>query len=221
MRLATCSLLTLFALPPATAKAPSRLDAEQEVECSTTQVNRTEGAWALRALIDRCKETPSIAMNALAKLNMSPLPEPPRLKTAVAKVDVAGAEIFAIEAVVYFGTGETYPSDDGLQRLAALIAHINDSASTVENIVVVGGVDATEAASPIARDIARGRAESVRRYFLAAGVGAAAVRVALRGQGTPPAAPTAGVSTERAVVVALVVRRPLHAAASPASRPTR
>lgn len=159
-------------------------------------------------------------MDALVKLNMSPLPQPPRL-TTVAKADGAGSEVVGIESVVYFGTGETYPSDDGLQQLAELIARINESGSTVQSIVVVGGVDATEAASPIARDIARGRAETIRRYFLTAGVEAAAVRVALRGPGTPSAGPTAATAAERVAVVALVVRRPLRATADSPARPNR
>jgi len=112
-----------------------------------------------------------------------------------------------LEATVYFGTSETYPTEDGFEALAQLIATVNSTEAVIHSVAILGGVDSAEADTSLARDLARGRAEVLHRYLVAAGIPKGIVRIAIRPTVNGPL--TAPKATDRLGRLVLIVERPL------------
>ncbi|MGY4831832.1 hypothetical protein ACVNIS_24880 (plasmid) [Sphaerotilaceae bacterium SBD11-9] len=202
VRLALLVSAALCAGNAATAKVSQPVQSSP-IECRDAAVESAATPAELRALVDACRASSHVAMAALAKLNTTELPVPTeRLAPAAAGNADQGV---TLQANLYFGTGETYPTEEGFAALAALVKRLNALGAAVDGVVILGTVDAREAATPLARDIARGRAEAARRYLVAAGFQSSLVRVALRLKPASSAAKD-GSSEDRAAGVAVAAR---------------
>jgi outer membrane protein OmpA-like peptidoglycan-associated protein len=142
--------------------------------CSDAALRSAESATSLRSFADRCKQRPQIAINALAKLNALPLPAPTVRFSPQTQGEQPDATVQreqqTLQATIYFGIGETFPTEDGLAALATLVEQVNQFHGQVKSVSILGGADAAEGATLLGRSLAQGRAELLRRYMTAAGM---------------------------------------------------
>lgn len=207
VRLALAAAITGSSSTTALAKVEAGRAELAPTECTSETVDRAGGPNALRAVIEACKASTHVALAALTKLNSTAMPAPAeRWQQPTPPSAEQPVETVTLQANLYFATGETYPTDEGMKTLASLVKQLNTTGAAIDGVVILGTVDAAEAATPIARDIARGRAEAVRAYLLAAGLQPSLVRVALRLKPDRSEKPSAG-GLERAAGIAIVARR--------------
>ena len=178
----------------------------EHAQCRVEAVSQASLARDLRALIDQCKTLPAVAMEAITKLNSLPKPQVPHLPTDVRLAQHQVWESTSLAYGIYFGTIETYPTDETFDGLREFIESLVVSHAVIESATIVGSIDSAEAATGLARYLARGRAEVLRRYLAAAGVDAASVLVAIRASvvGTSPS----GRSADRSAQLIIKVKWP-------------
>lgn len=199
--------LVVWAMP-LTAKVDPGPPGSGGGQCQEAAVDRTSSAEDLRSLADVCRANPLVAIKALGKLNALPLPNGPRIVQRASTVPSRTVrEQAQLEATVYFGTSETYPKEDGFEALAQLITTVNSTEAVIQSVAILGGVDSAEADTSLARDLARGRAEVLHRYVLAAGIPRGIVRVAIRPTVDGPL--TSPKAADRLGRLVLIVERPL------------
>lgn len=188
--------------------------------CSKSAVDHTNSAGALRNLVDNCKRQTDVALSALTKLNALPLPveritklqpEPSHSQKKAEGASSAATTVAhaSYEVAVYFGTGESFPPEEGLAAMAQLIERVNTSGGRVKSVAIVGMVDAAEAGTAMARPLARGRAEILHRYLVAAGVAKERIQAAIKTRPSGSASPT---PSDRAAHVVMIVEVPASAA---------
>lgn len=173
--------------------------------CGEAALRTAKTVSELRMLADRCNKNTGVAFEAVRRINESPLPDPPPLTVKTATEVSQGANGNAVVSHIFFNAGETYPTEAGFMGLDALIRRLNSHKGHVVAVQILGGVDSSEAATELARPIAKGRADSVRRYLLRAGLNPAAlVTVAIRLKASGADALTA--QSDRMAKVVVVLR---------------
>ena len=209
-------LIGLTAAPLTLAKVEQQED--QGLTCSPAKVDATYGAGALRRLVDDCKDRAEVALQALAKLNALPLPvdkvnqlEP---RKSGDSTQSGAVEHASFEIAVFFGTGESYPTEDGLGAMSELVKRVNATRGAVKSVAIVGSVDATEAETSLARGLARGRAEILHRYLVAAGVDKTRIQAAIKTRPSRLAPARADRAAHVVIIVELPPTRPVVSGAA-------
>ena len=204
---ATLCFIGMTVAPLTFAKVEQQED--QGSSCSLAKVETTYGAGALRRLVDDCKDRADVALKALAKLNALPLPVDKVIQLEPGKSGTGAqsglVEHASFEISVFFGTGESYPTEDGLGAMSELVTRVNATHGAVKSVAIVGSVDAAEAETSLARSLARGRAEILHRYLVAAGVDKGRIQAAIK---TRPSR-MATAPADRAAHVAIIVELPV------------
>ena len=208
----TCATAFWIACSPAptAAKADSNRRFDGEASCQEATIDRINTADALRSLADKCKAVTLVAIKALNKLNTLPLPTAPTVISPRGNYAAQTQwEQSELTATLFFGLGETYPTDEGFEALARLIRTVNKTEAVIRSVAILGSVDAAEADTPLSRGLARGRAEILYRYLVAAGISRSIIRVVI--QPTADGLPESPKATDRSALVTLIVERPVEA----------
>lgn len=159
------SLSTLAAVLAACTNLPP----VKSAGCSAELIDQATGPSALRSIAAECsssKKTEHFAL-AISKLNeLPPVVGKPIQLQAVAPL--AESEQVAFELEAYFNPLEAYLPQSGIEKLETFVERLNTTYS-IRSVRVVGSGERAEN-SLTSFQIARKRAEFVKRYLLSAGM---------------------------------------------------
>lgn len=211
MKIRSASVLVFLLSLTATTVATVVQDRGRvDTPCSVTAVNLAKQPVELRSLIDQCKAVPEIAVLALSKLNMLPLPAIPRIAKFSLPSDQV-RELMNMELSIFFGLGEAYPTDEGFAAMSEMVRSINTSRGVIKRVAILGGVDAVEAGSALARSVATDRAKVLERYLRGAGVERSLISTTIRL--TAAGSSDTPVQDDRVAYLVIVFERPIPVAA--------
>ncbi|WOB11178.1 hypothetical protein [Piscinibacter gummiphilus] len=153
--------------------------------CTRDAVELAKTPGTLRRVADSCRDFPDLAILAVSKLNGLPPPKPlSALNKGQLKAGAFG-ESHSADIAIFFGVGESYPTDEGLHALRTFIDQLNAGGGVVKSVFVLGSADAAEADTQLGRPLATRRAAVLHDYLVAAGVEKQAITVAIAtGRGT-------------------------------------
>jgi hypothetical protein len=166
LALKTSAALALFV---ALGLCASHAAIAQEAGCTEEAVEAAMTVRQLRALRERCVRNGEVYANVLVKTNTLPLPLAPaiRLQPPAAVKD---SEQMRAALGIYFYLHESYPTETDFNDLDQLIRTLGN-AWRIDSVKITGSVDRLESGLTFARSLARDRAQSVRDYLQAAGLG--------------------------------------------------
>jgi hypothetical protein len=161
-RALTAALLTAITSLPGQA---------QHSKCSETELALSISPASLREIIADCGAT-EISLKALIKLNNSELKNVPQLNSVASNQRGVKKRrsVKTTSFMLYFATGETFPTDQSLNDMGTLIHQINRDSKSVVSVKILSTVDSAEADTPLALSIANGRANTIKKYFELAGI---------------------------------------------------
>lgn len=173
--------------------------------CSRMAVDSATTPGSLRKLADQCRDFPDLAILAVSKLNALPSPKPSMFLTRSKGADAMqhGVSVSA-DIAIFFGVGESYPTDEGISALRRFIEELNAGGAVVKSVFVLGSVDAAEADTQLGRPLARGRAAMLHDYLVAAGIDKKLITVAIR-TGPGPGATVGSTTPADRMAKAIVV----------------
>lgn len=193
-------------LQVAAAPSPSAALLGAASSCSRSAVDLATTPTSLRSLADLCRDLPDLAILAVAKLNALPSPKPATALVMRRTVPPAVTPVATMSAdiAIFFGVGESYPTEEGIAALRRFVEELNAGRAVVKSVFVLGTVDAAEADTQLGRPLAKGRAAILHDYLVAAGVDKSLITVAIRTAPADGAGRSAAVPADRmarAVVV--------------------
>jgi len=142
---------------------------QQEPGCTVEAVDAAMTVRQLRALRERCFRNSEVYANVLVKTNTLPLPLAPAIRLQP-PAPVKESEEVRAALGIYFYLHESYPTEADFNDLDQLI-HALGNAWRIESVKITGSVDRMEAGLTFASALARERAQAVRDYLQAAGLG--------------------------------------------------
>lgn len=194
------------------APSPSAGSLGAATSCSRSAVELATSPASLRALADLCRDLPDLAILAVSKLNALPSPKPATALIRRAALSAATpAATMSADIAIFFGVGESYPTEEGIAALRRFVEELNAGKAVVKSVFVLGSVDAAEADTQLGRPLAKGRAAILHDYLVAAGVDKGLITVAIRTGSADGAGRSAAVPADRmarAVVVLAKTEQP-------------